>query len=183
MPQPLTPPTSEDHARGPEDARITVVQYGDYECPHTRAANRILRDLFAELPEPPRLGFRHFPLRHLHADAQALAEAAEAAAQQGKFWEMHDRMMEHERTIDLDEVLREAAEVGVDVEQLEPLLGSDALRDRVEADVRSGTASGVHSTPTFFFNGALFDGHYDADTIREQLAAATARLDDPAQAR
>lgn len=174
MPAPLAPVHSADHARGPEDARVTVVQYGDYECPHTRKSNRILVEMFAAMAEPPRFVFRHFPLRHMHADAEALAEIAEAAGRQGKFWEMHDHLMQHAGSITRRDLLRDADAVGVDLDALRSQLGSDELKARVEADVASGKASGVHSTPTFF-NGVLFDGHYDEETIAAQLAAAEKR--------
>jgi NhaA family Na+:H+ antiporter len=170
----MLPVHERDHVRGPADADVTIVEYGDYDCPHTRRAHAQLATLFAELgpAAAPRFVYRHFPLRQLHANAEVLSELAEAAAARGKFWEMHDHLRAHRRAIARADVVADAAAAGIALARLEELLGTTALQARVEADIESGRASGVHSTPTFFFNGALHDGHYDAATLREQLARA-----------
>jgi protein-disulfide isomerase len=167
-----------DHVRGPGQAAITIVQYGDYDCPYTRRSHLVMAQLFAVLgPQgQPRFVFRHFPLRHLHANAEVLSELAEAAAVQGRFWEMHDHLMGHRRAITREDVITDARAAGIALERLDEVVGSPAIAARVQADVSSGRASGVHSTPTFFFNGVLYDGHFDEGILREQLERAGERL-------
>jgi len=171
------PPVNEgDHARGPDAARLTIVQYGDYDCPHTRRSHAVLASLFASLgpDDQPRFVFRHFPLRHLHENAEILSELAEAAAARGKFWEMHDHLMAHRKAITREDVIADAAASGIELERLNELLGTPALMARVEIDIATGRSCGVHSTPTFFFNGVLHDGHYDETTLRARLESARA---------
>ena len=169
---PFSPVTASDHVRGPANAPLTIVQYGDYDCPHTRRSTAIVHDLERALDVPVRFVFRHFPLRHMHANAQLLSEIAEAAAELGHdYWLVHERLMSH-RQITQEAVLADLAAAKLDVEAIQQRLGSKAIVDRVEADVVSGKASGVHSTPTWFFNGALWDGHYDADTLRSRIEDA-----------
>jgi protein-disulfide isomerase len=169
---PLDPVQDADHVRGPLAATLTIVEYGDYDCPHTRRAHTILSSMIARMPREPRFVFRYFPLRAIHANAEILAELAEAAAARGKFWEMHDRLMAHRRGITREDVVRDAEAAGVAMEALDGLIGSEAIRARVERDVESGRRAGVHSTPTFFFNGVLHDGHYDEPTLTEKIREA-----------
>jgi protein-disulfide isomerase len=173
----MLPVNEGDHARGPRDARLTIVQYGDYDCPHTRRSHAVLASLFASLgpDDQPRFVFRHFPLRQLHENAEILSELAEAAAARGKFWEMHDHLMAHRKAITREDVVADAAVSGITLERLSELLGTPPLMARVETDVSSGRSCGVHSTPTFFFNGVLHDGHYDEATLRERLERARPR--------
>lgn len=168
----LEPVQDVDHVRGPDDAELTIVEYGDYDCPHTRRAHAILSSIIARMPSAPRFVFRHFPLRQLHENAEMLAELAEAAAVRGKFWEMHDHLMAHRRAITSADVVRDAEAVGVAVEALDELIGDQAIRARVERDVDSGRRAGVHSTPSFFFNGVLHDGHYDEATLDQKILEA-----------
>ena len=172
MNTPLEPIEAADHVRGPDDAQLTIVKYGDYDCPHTRRSHAILSAIIARMTRQPRFVFRHFPLRHLHENAEMLAELAEAAAARGKFWEMHDHLMAHRRGITRHDVVRDAEAVGVAIEALDELIGADAIRARVERDVESGQRAGVHSTPTFFFNGLLHDGHYDQATLEAKIDEA-----------
>jgi protein-disulfide isomerase len=172
---PLAAISFADHVRGPATAPLTIVQYGDYDCPHTRASHGILATLLPSLGYDVRFVFRHFPLRHLHANAEWLSEVAEAAATQGKFWPMHDHMMVHRRGLTRADVVADAAAAGVVLEKVDEIIGTPAIRARIDADVEAGRSSGVHSTPTFFFNGVLFDGHYDAITLRGQIAAVMGR--------
>jgi protein-disulfide isomerase len=172
--KPLAPVHLADHVRGPDAAPLTIVQYGDYDCPHTRASHGILATLLPSLGFDVRFVFRHFPLRHLHANAELLSEIAEAAAAQGKFWPMHDHLMAHRRGLIRTDVIADAAASGVGLEKLDEMIGTPEIRARVEADVLSGRDSGVHSTPSFFFNGTLFDGRYDATTLRREIDKAMA---------
>jgi protein-disulfide isomerase len=119
--------------------------------------------------------FRNFPLREMHPDAEFRSELVEAASARGRFWEMHDHLMGHRAAIHRDDLAAEAAAVGLELEPLNALIGAPTLKNRVEADVLSGHANGVHSTPTFFFNGVLHDGHYDAPTLRAKLEEARRR--------
>ena len=167
--KPLAPVDATDHTRGPATAPLTLVQYGDYDCPHTRASHGVLATLLPALGFPVRFVFRHFPLRHLHAQAELLAEIAEAAARQGKFWPMHDHLMSHRRGVTRPDVVADAAAAGVVLEMVDELVGTPAIRTRIQSDVETGKESGVHSTPTFFFNGVLHDGHYDAATLRARI--------------
>ncbi|HEY0705699.1 MAG TPA: thioredoxin domain-containing protein [Polyangia bacterium] len=170
--KPLLPVHAADHVRGPVDAPLTIVQYGDYDCPHTRASHGVLARLLPSLDHEVRFVFRHFPLRHIHVNAEVIAEIAEAAAVQGKFWPMHDHLMAHRKRVTREHVMADAVAAGVALDAIDDLVGSPAIRSRIESDVESGKASGVHSTPTFFFNGTLFDGHYDDKTLREQIDRA-----------
>src|SRR4051794_22140785 len=113
--KPLPPITDDDHVRGAAEPALTIVQYGDYDCPHTRASTPIIRSLIGALTVPVRFVFRHFPLRHLHANAQALSEIAEAAATLDHFWPTHDRLMGHRAGITQDDVLADLSAAHVDV--------------------------------------------------------------------
>lgn len=168
----LEPLHDDDHVRGPADAQLTIVEYGDYDCPHTRRAHSILTSVVGRLPAPPRFVFRHFPLRELHQNAQFLSEVAEAAATQGKFWELHDRLMAHRRPIAREDLTRDVEAIGLSAATLEGLLGREDVRARIQRDVDSGQAAGVHSTPSFFFNGVMHDGHYDEATLSEKIDEA-----------
>jgi protein-disulfide isomerase len=170
----VLPILADDHARGPADALLVIVQYGDYDCPHTRASASIIRAIKDELPTRPRFVFRHFPLRHLHANAQILSEIAESAATLGHFWDVHERLMGHQRGITQHDVLDDLRNASIDVEALQRLLGTAPITARIERDVQAGTAMGVHSTPTWFFDGARWDGHYDRDTLLGRVRAALA---------
>ena len=170
--KPLSAITADDHVRSEGEPALTIVQYGDYDCPHTRASTPIIRSIMSALPTPPRFVFRHFPLRHLHANAQALSEIAEAAASLGHFWPTHDRLMGHRAGITRDDILVDLMAAHVDVDAVRRLMGSSAIQARIERDVSDGAASGVHSTPTWFFNGAIWDGHYDRATLEERIRIA-----------
>lgn len=160
-----------DHVRGPDTAPVTIVQYGDYACPHTRASTPVIEAMLAEDPTGIRFVFRHFPLYHLHPDAEALSLLAEAAHAQGKFWEAHHMIMDETRP-DPDAVLEALPSIGVTRQDAEALLTDGSLEDHVERDHAGGAAAGVHSTPSFFFNGKLHDGKYDGATLRAKAAAA-----------
>jgi len=172
--QPLSvPPTDSDHVLGSLDAPIIIVEYGDYDCPHTRRAHTNLQQLFAAIETPVALVFRHFPLRHLHQNAEKLSEVMQAIDDRKTFWAAHERLMAL-RHMSLDVARQALAELGLDWEQLSARSAETALA--VQADVDRGLRDGVHSTPSFFFNGVPHDGRYDLDTLREQLASAPARV-------
>ncbi len=155
----LVPPVGErDRVRGPQDASVTLVGFGDYDCPYTVRAHAVVRGLRRRLGDGLCFAFRAFPLTRIHAHAQAAAEAAEAAAAQGRFWEMHDRLFEAHRRLEDADLKRYAGEVGLDVERFEKEMEEHAHAGRVREHLRSGLRIGVRGTPTFFINGARYTG-------------------------
>jgi protein-disulfide isomerase len=172
----LHPPVSErDHSAGPADAPVTLVEYGDYECPYCGMAHPILKAAQRKLGDKLRLIFRNFPLREIHPHAQHAAEAAESAAVQGKFWEMHDTIFEHQHALEDEDLLRYARSLGLDAERIANDLANETYVKRVRDDFRSGVRSGVNGTPTFFINGERYNGPW-ADEIRFIQALQDAAL-------
>jgi protein-disulfide isomerase len=170
----LTVPVSErDHIRGAADAPITLVEYLDFECPFCGLAYPIVRELRRRLGARLRVVVRHFPRRDQHPHAQHAAEATEAAATQGKFWELHDRLFENQQALEDQALLRYAADLGLDTERFRRELTEHLYRDRVQEDVLSGLRSGVRGTPTFFVNGVRHDGRWELDDLLTAIADAT----------
>ena len=163
-----------DHVRGPADAPVTVVEYGDFECPYCGQAEPVVRELLSDFGDV-RYVWRHLPLTDVHPRAQAAAEAAEAAAEQGKFWEMHDLLLEHQDALRVSDLTRHAEELGLDVERFQEDLGRRTGAAHIEEDVDSADLSGVSGTPTFFINGRRHYGAYDIDTLSDEVRAARAR--------
>jgi protein-disulfide isomerase len=164
----------DDHARGPAAAPATVVVYGDYQCPDTRRALQSVTRLEHRIGDRFRLVFRHFPLREIHPHAEAAAQLAEAAAEQGRFWEVHDHLFAHQDALDPDHLAAYAATIGIPSEGSEPshLEAGHRYADRVEADVQSGLRSGVGGTPTIFVNGRPHRGGYDEATLQRAIELA-----------
>jgi protein-disulfide isomerase len=155
----LSPPVSErDHTIGPATAPVTLVEYGDYECPHCGHAYPIVKNVQRKLGKRLRFVFRNFPLAEAHPHARHAAEAAEAAAEQGKFWEMHDALFENQLALEDDQLVATARRLGLDAERVAEALESGTYTQRVRDDFRSGVRSGVNGTPTFFVNGRRYDG-------------------------
>jgi len=170
----LTMPVDEhrDHIQGPATARVTLVQYGDYECPYCGEAYPIVKEVQARMGEKLRFVFRNFPISTSHPHAEQAAEAAEAADAQGRFWDMHDTLYEHQQRL-RDEDLRSYAEqLGLDLERFDKEMAEHVHGDRVHEDFMSGVRSGVNGTPTFYVNGVRHDDSYDADTLLEALERA-----------
>jgi protein-disulfide isomerase len=169
----LTPPVGpEDHAHGPAGAPVTLVEYGDYECPHCGRAYRVLQQVLQELGDDVRFVFRNFPLQEAHPHAEAAAQAAESVAVHGgeeAFWVMHDLLYENQDALQHDELIEYAQAADVNPIDVADDLASDAMRERVRRDFRSGVRSGVNGTPTFFVNGRRFDGDW---TDPEAFASA-----------
>jgi protein-disulfide isomerase len=167
----LIPPVSaQDHSQGSLTAPLTLVQYGDYECPYTRQSTTIVRALQAQLGERLRFVFRNFPLIEIQPHALHAAEAAEAAAAQDKFWEMHDYIFHHQHTLEDADLLRFAEAVGLNQAQFQHDMQERHYLNRIEADLASGDQSGVAGTPTFFINGIRYDASWEQETL---LAALT----------
>ena len=161
-----------DHVRGPASATVTIVEYGEYECPYCAEAAVVVRGLEERFGDRLRLVFRHFPLRNVHANAYDAALAAEAAARQGRFWELHELLGRSRKDLAPDRVRELARKAGLDVERFAADLADPALRDRVEQDLDSGLASGVNGTPTFFVNGVRYDDDFDEAELGGAIEAA-----------
>jgi Na+/H+ antiporter NhaA len=163
-----------DHIRGPVDAPVTVVEYGDFECPYCGQAEPVMRELLSGFADVAYV-WRHLPLNDVHSHAQLAAEAAEAAAQQDAFWEMHDLLLEHQDALGPDDVLGYAAQIGLDVDRFAADLSEGVGAMRIADDVDSADLSGVSGTPTFFINGSRHYGAYDIETLSAAVRAAGAR--------
>jgi Na+/H+ antiporter NhaA len=164
-----------DHIRGPENAPVTVVEYGDFECPYCGQAEPVVRELLRDFGDV-RYVWRHLPLSDVHPHAQLAAEASEAAAEQDAFWEMHDLLFDHQDAQTVDDLLGYAEELGLDVERFaRHLRGRDGAA-RVASDVDSADLSSVSGTPTFFINGRRHYGAYDSETLSAAVRAAGARV-------
>jgi protein-disulfide isomerase len=159
------PITPEDHAQGPEIAEVTLVEYGDYECPHCGRAYPIVKQVQKHFKKRLRFIFRNFPLSEMHANAEAAAEVAEFAGSQGKFWEMHDLLFENQSRLG-DALFAELSErLKLSSSELGQALEQKTFEARVRADFSGGVRSGVNGTPTFFINGARHDASFDYDTL------------------
>lgn len=154
-----------DHIRGPLDAPVTLVEYGDFQCPYCGQAEPVIRDLLAAFGKELRYVFRHLPLEDVHENAQLAAEAAEAAHEQGKFWEMHDLLLNHQDALGFDELIRYAEELGLDVHRFAEQVRTRQFAPRIARDVDSADHSGVTGTPTFFANGRRHHGAFDLDSL------------------
>jgi len=163
-----------DHIQGPADAAVTLVEYGDYECPYCGAAYPIVKELQARMRDRLRFVFRNFPITTSHPHAEQAAEAAEAAAAQGRFWEMHDLLYENQRRLRDQDLHAYAEQLGLDVERFDQDLAEHVHAPRVREDFMSGVRSGVNGTPSFYVNGARHDDSYDLDTLLAALERAAA---------
>jgi Na+/H+ antiporter NhaA len=163
-----------DHVRGPVDAPVTVLEYGDFECPYCGRAEPVLRELLRDFGDVAYV-WRHLPLNDVHPSAQQAAEAAEAAAEQGAFWEMHDLLLEHQHALGYRDLVGRAEELGLDLERFEEDLRTRTGAGRIAEDVDSADLSGVSGTPTFFINGLRHYGAYDIATLSAAVKAARAR--------
>jgi protein-disulfide isomerase len=160
--------------RGPVDAPVTVVEYGDFECPYCGQAEPVLNELLRE-HAGVRYVWRHLPLSDVHAHAQLAAEAAEAAARQDAFWDMHDLLLQRQEALEPEDLIGYAGELGLDVERFRDDVRSRAGAAQVADDVDSADLSGVSGTPTFFINGRRHYGAYDIATLSAAVRAAGAR--------
>jgi Na+/H+ antiporter NhaA len=169
-----------DHIRGGEDAPVTLVEYGDYECPYCGQAEVVIRELLDSFGTELRYVWRHLPLNDVHPNAQLAAEATEAAASQGAFWDLHDKLLVHQDELMAPDLGRYAEELGLDVERFWDELRRREHAPRVADDVASADASGVAGTPTFFINGRRHYGAYNIEILTEavQRAKRRARLAD-----
>jgi len=163
-----------DHVRGAPDAPVTLVEYGDFQCPFCGQAEPVIRELLAGAGDLQYV-WRHLPLNDVHLTAQLAAEASEAAADQGAFWEMYDVLLSHQDELQPKDLVRYAGQLGLDVDRFTDALAQRAGAARVAEDVDSADLSGVSGTPTFFINGRRHYGAYDIDTLSSAVQAARAR--------
>jgi Na+/H+ antiporter NhaA len=163
-----------DHIRGPLEAPVTLVEYGDFECPYCGQAEPVVRELLRDFGDV-RYVWRHLPLSDVHPHARLAAEAAEAAADQGAFWEMHDRLLDNQDLLTFGDLAHHAEQLGLDVERFTNQLQDHSGAVRVAEDVDSADLSGVSGTPTFFINGRRHYGAYDIDTLTTEVRTARAR--------
>jgi protein-disulfide isomerase len=164
--------TERDHVLGPPDARVTLVEYGDFECPHCGAVHPIMQAARKAFGRNLRFAFRHFPLRASHPHALAAAKAAEAAGEQGRFWEMYDRLYQRQTELTDADLERHAGELGLDVERFRRSLGERAHEVRIREDLESAARSGAQGTPSLFINGERYRGDLERDEIFAALARA-----------
>lgn len=173
-----SPVGENDYVRGPDDAPVTLVEYGDYECPHCARAFPIIEEVSARLGDQLRFVYRDFPLREAHPRAEPAAEAAAWAGEGGKFWEMHDTLFERRADgpawLDDDRLLEYASELGLDASGLERALEDERYLAGVRASFIGGVRSGVNGTPTFFINGIRYDGSWEAAPLLRALEEAAA---------
>jgi Na+/H+ antiporter NhaA len=165
----------EDHVRGPADAPVTLVEYGDFECPYCGLAEPSVRELLSKHGDEVRYVWRHLPLSDVHPHAQLAAEGAEAAGSQGRFWEMHDLLLDHQDELTGRDLVAYAEQLGLDVDRFRSDIRRHEHAGRVARDVESAELSGVSGTPTFFINGQRHHGAYDINTLTRAVKAARAR--------
>jgi len=170
----LSPPVGKsDHVIGPQDAPVTLVEYGDFECPYCGAAYLILKQVQQAMGDSLRFVFRHFPLTQIHPHAQIAAEAAECAGAQNRFWEMHDFLFSNQQLLDSSHLVAFAEQLGLDISRFGRELEDHVYHDRVRQDFLSGVRSGVNGTPAFFINGFRYDGSWELGPLHEALERAS----------
>ena len=170
----ILPVSDRDHVQGPLDAPVTLVEYGDYECPFCGRAHPIVKTVQRRVGARLRFAYRHFPLAEMHPRAFRAAEAAEAAGAQGQFWAMHDMLFEHQHALEDADLLSYADYLGLDLARFVAELADGTHEVKVRSDFMSGVRSGVNGTPSFFINGIRHDGPWDVDSLTEACLAAVA---------
>jgi protein-disulfide isomerase len=165
------PVNESDHAKGPADAVLELVEYGDYECPYCGQAFGIVSRLLETFGEDLRYVFRNFPIPELHPRALDAAKAAEAAALQRRFWPMHKAIYENQNSLDQDSLLGFAEEIGLNLNQFERAMKSPTVMRHIDADINGANQSGVTSTPAFFINGRKYEGDWSYESLHDVLEA------------
>lgn len=161
----------DDWILGSEDAPVTLLEYGDFECPYCAMARPVLEGLVAEHPADIRLVFRHFPISTTHPHARIAAESAEAAGAQGQFWEMHDMLFTHQDRLEFDDLRSYAHAIGLDMMRFDQEMSARVYEEEVRWDFRRGIQDGVNGTPSIFVNGLCYDGPRDRQTILSAIQA------------
>jgi protein-disulfide isomerase len=166
--------TDDDHVRGPVDAPVTILEYGDFECPYCRGAFRDVRLLVDQHPAEIRFVFRNFPIPELHPHAEQAAEAAEAAAAQGRYWEMHDLLLQPYSHLDVDSLVTYAEVIGLDIPRFRRALTDRAFSARITGDIEEGVRNGVNATPKFYVDGQRVDGKVPLENLVTMVDSAVA---------
>ena len=161
---------AEDHSMGGGEEAVTLVEYGDYECPHCAMAHRAVKQVMEHFGDKVRFVYRNFPLE-MHPMAEPAAEAAEYAATKGKFWKMHDGIFEHQRELSVEMLAALAKRVGLNAEEAEEAIEEGSFSERIERDMEGGERARVHGTPTFFVNGRKHVGAFGVDELRAAIEA------------
>jgi protein-disulfide isomerase len=172
QPKLAVPITDKDHSQGPPDAPVTLVEYGDYECPYCGKAYPAVRRIQRMMGDKVRFVFRNFPLNTLHEHASQAAQAAEAAAAQGKFWEMHDLLYENQEKLDEVDLRQYALKAGLEIYRFEADMSGEVYAKKVRDDFRGGVRSGVNGTPTFFINEYRFNEVVNYENLLAAVRAA-----------
>jgi protein-disulfide isomerase len=163
----------DDHAQGADTAPVTLLEYGDYQCSYCGEAYPVLKEVQAKMGKALRFVFRNFPITSIHPQAFIAAEAAEAAAGQGKFWQMHDKLYENQFDLSAESIVIYAEQVGLDMDRFIKEVNDQTYTKRIKADFQSGVMSGVNGTPSLFINGERYDGDRDTASIVRALKAAS----------
>jgi protein-disulfide isomerase len=163
------PVSNLDHTWGNSKAPIELVEYGDFQCPHCGRAYPLVKELKYTFKDSIKLVFRHFPLTRVHPQAMAAAVAAEAAALQNKFWEMHDMLFDNQAYLNIESLLSYAETIDLDIAKFTDDLQDSKLHDKVENDFMGGMRSGVNGTPTFFVNGERYEGDWEGDSLARYI--------------
>jgi len=163
----------EDHVQGPDNAPVTLLEYGDYQCSYCGDLYPVLKDVQKQMGKSLRFVFRNFPITSIHPQAFVAAEAAEAAAGQGKFWQMHDRLYENQFDLSAESIAIYAEQVGLDMERFVREVNDQTYAKRIKHDFQGGVMSGVNGTPSLFINGERYDGDRDVRSIVAALKAAS----------
>jgi protein-disulfide isomerase len=166
------PVTADDHSMGEQDAKFTLVEYGDYQCPDCGMAYPMVKKVQKHFGKDLRFVYRNFPLTEIHELAEPAAEAAEFAASEGKFWEMNHAIFEHQRRLSLAALVKLAEGLGLDSDQAEAAIEDQQFASRIAKDVKGGEQAGVHGTPTFFINGVQYEGEWDYEDLVAAIEAA-----------
>jgi len=161
-----------DHIQGNPDAPVTLLEYGDYECPYCGAAYPAVKEIQKKMGKQLQFVFRNFPLTNMHPFAEIAAEAAEAAFAQGRFWEMHDALYENQDSLSEETIFALAEKIGLDMEVFMKEIENQKYRPKIRKDFMGGVKSGVNGTPTFFINGERFDESFDGQLLLEALRSA-----------
>jgi len=168
----VTAVTADDHVLGRPDAPVTVLEYGDYECPYCRGAARDVHEMLARYPGSVRFVFRNFPIAQLHPHAEQAAEAAEAAGVQGKFWPMYELLLQPGSGLGLDSLLDYAADLGLDLGRFRDEVTGRAYAGKIERDIQEGIRDGVNATPKFYVDGGRIDGKLPLEGLEDAIRAA-----------
>lgn len=168
----VAPVHEKDHRLGPDDAPVTLVEYGDFECPHCRRAEPIVKKVRDRAGARLRFVFRHFPMAQMHPHAEHAAESSESAGEQGRFWEMHDVLFQRQFALQDADLIAYAGGLGLDRARVARELAEGVHEERVRGDFMTGVRSGVNGTPTFFINGVRHDRGWDADMLLAAIQEA-----------